>query len=153
MAHPTPSLESLKLYADGFNKSLTLRHFGAEVDFPASNLVRVTLPIRPEHRGGLGSEAVNGGILAAMFDLVIGCSAALIDPKRRSATMQLSMNFERALLGDVLIAEGWIDRAGKGTAFSSGVLKDSTGQICARAQGVIRIFNSPWTNGDSPAIN
>ena len=46
-------------------------------------------------RGGMGFEAVNGGILAAMFDLVLGASVALVDPTRRSATMQLSMSFMR----------------------------------------------------------
>ena len=119
MSRPAPSPDALQRYASGFNKSLTLRHFGAEVDFPSPSLVRVTLPVKPDHRGGMGSEAVNGGVIAAMFDLVIGCSAALIDPTRRSATMQLSMNFERALLGDMLVAEGWIDRAGGATAFDA----------------------------------
>ena len=99
MSRPTPSPESLQRYADGFNKSLTLRYFGAVVDFPSPTRIRVTLPIRPEHRGGKGSSAVNGGVIAAMVDLTIGSSAALVDPTRKSATMQLSMSFERGLLG------------------------------------------------------
>ena len=77
MSHQRPSPEALEKYAAGFNRSLTLRHFGATLSFPSQTLVRVTVPIKAEHRGGMGSDAVNGGIIAAIFDLVIGWSAAV----------------------------------------------------------------------------
>lgn len=148
-----PRKDQLDRYAEEFSKSLTLRFFGVKLSFPSPERLRVTLPIRPEHRGGLGSEAVNGGILAAMFDLVIGSSSALIDPTRRSATVQLSMSFEQPVHGDELRAEAWVDRAGNSTVFASAHIIDGEGRVCARAQGVVRMSKKPWASGSSPAIN
>jgi uncharacterized protein (TIGR00369 family) len=142
-----------RAYANSFNESLTLRFFGARVEFPTVDRVRVVLPVKPDHRGGLGSEAVNGGIIASIFDLTISCTSALVDPRRRSATIQLSMNFERGLRGAVVVGDGWIDRAGGTTMFSSAEIKDESGQVCARCQGILRMSESHWENGVSPSIN
>ena len=149
------SAEALAVYAAGFNGSATLQAFGVRIEFPAVDRVRAIIdPIKSEHRGGLGSDAaVNGGLLAAMFDLVLGCSAALVDPTRRTATMQLSMSFMRPLTGTSLIAEAWVDRAGRETLFSSATIAASGGEICARAQGVVKLTSKPWISGTSPAIN
>ena len=150
-----PTRESLAAYASGFNASETLQHFGAVIEFPTIERVRASIdPIRPEQRGGLGSDAaVNGGVLAAMFDLVLGCSAALVDPTKRTATMQLSMSFMKPLKGRSLVAEAWIDRAGRETLFCSAQIADEHGEVVARASGVVKLTNTPWASGSSPAIN
>jgi uncharacterized protein (TIGR00369 family) len=150
---PAPTPEALDAYARGFNRSATLRFFGVELDFPDERTVRCRLDVRDDHRGGLGSDAINGGILAAIFDLAIGCTAALVDPGRRSATVQLSMNFEQPVRGGKLVALGRIDRAGGSTAFSSATIEDERGVICARAQGVVRLSREPWAAGSHPGIN
>jgi uncharacterized protein (TIGR00369 family) len=148
-----PSLDSLARYAAEFNASQALTHFGMKVSFPDPEHVQVELnPIRPEHRGGLGTEAVNGGVLAALFDLVIGCSAALVDPTRRTATMQLSMSFQRPVRGTRLKAVASIDSAGDTVLFSSARVEDEQGAVCARCQGVIRLSKQPWQSGRSPSI-
>ncbi|HLM44980.1 MAG TPA: PaaI family thioesterase [Myxococcaceae bacterium] len=149
-----PTQEQLDRYAEQFNKSQTLRLFSAHVSFPEGRKVVVSIPeVRPEHRGGLGTSAVNGGVIAAMFDLVIGCTPALLDPSRRCATLQLSMSFQRPLTGDAVRAEAEIDSHGKNTLFASARVMDSQGNVCARAQGVVRISSLPWASGDSPAVN
>jgi uncharacterized protein (TIGR00369 family) len=150
-----PTKETLALYSSGFNGSATLQHFGAVISFPTIERVRAVIdPIKPEHRGGLGSDAaVNGGVLAAMFDLVLGCSAALVDPTKRTATMQLSMSFMKPLKGNALVAEAWIDRAGRDTLFCSAQIANDAGEITARASGVVKLTDVPWFGGSSPAIN
>jgi uncharacterized protein (TIGR00369 family) len=110
-------------------------------------------PVQPEHRGGLGTEALNGGVLAAIFDLAIGCTSALVDPTRRSATVQLSMSFQRPTLGDRVRVEGRVDHAATSTIFSSARLYDAAGNECAKCQGVVRIGRVPWSSGGSPAVN
>ena len=102
-------------------------------------------PILPFHRGGLGTSAVNGGVLAAMFDFVIGTTPALIDPSKRTATMQLSITFERPVTGDWFIAEGRVDRAGAATIFSSAVIKDTQGVVCSRCTGLVRLSKQAWS--------
>ncbi|HVE86263.1 MAG TPA: PaaI family thioesterase [Myxococcales bacterium] len=145
-ARPPPPREALERYAQAFNESQLLAGLSARLTFPDPPdrvVVRVD-PILPFHRGGLGTSAVNGGILAAMFDFVIGVTAALIDPTRRSATMQLSITFERPVTGDWFLAEGRIDRAGGSILFSSAVVKDPLGQVCSRCAGLVRLSKLPW---------
>jgi len=147
-----PTAEQLQRYADGFNNSLTLRSIGVSIAFER-DLVLCTLPMKPEHRRGLGSQAAHGGIISMLFDLAIGCSAALVDPRRRSATIQLSISFEKPLLTDAIVVEGKVDRAGGTTVFCSAVAKNDRGEVCARAQGLVKMSNRFWDAVDNPAIN
>jgi uncharacterized protein (TIGR00369 family) len=151
---PRPTPEQLANYSVEFNKSATLRYFGVKLSFPGNDRVRADLdPVKPEQLGGLGSDAVNGGVLAAIFDLVIGSTPALVDPTRRTATMQLSMAFMKPVRGKRIHAEAWVDTAGGSTLFSSAVIKDERGEICARCQGVVKLSKGPWASGNSPAMN
>ena len=153
-ASARPTQAQLDRFAEQFNQSQTVQYFGASMSFPGGEKVVVCLPtIRPEHRGGLGTAAVNGGILAALFDLAIGCTSALMDPSRRAATVQLSMSFERPVRGDSLRAEATIDTVGSSTLFASARLYDSQGQVCARCQGVVQMSRMKWASGESPAVN
>jgi len=155
MTEPTlrPTAEQLARYAELFNASTALNLFGVRLSFPDNETVRVDIdPVKPEHRGGLGTDAVNGGVLAAIFDLAIGCTPALLDPTRRNATIQLSMSFERATRGDSLSALAWIDRAGETLMFSTAVIRDASGDECARCQGVLRRSKLTWASGESPAV-
>ena len=148
-----PSAQQLDRYAEAFNQSKTLQFFGVRISFPDAERVEIRLdPIKPEHRGGLGTTAVNGGVLAAIFDLAIGCSPALIDPAHRTATMQLSISFERPVFGDSLKAEARITAHGKSVLFASALILDENGQECARCQGVVRISKLPWQSEGTPSI-
>lgn len=151
---PRPTLEALQQYSETFNASAMLEHFGVKVSFPDADTVEVVIAqIKPEQRGGLGTDAINGGVLAAIFDLAIGCTPALIDPTRRSATVQLSINFMRAVRGDRLVARAKIDRAGDVLLFASAQILDEKGVLCASCTGMSRLTDLPWVGGGGPAIN
>jgi uncharacterized protein (TIGR00369 family) len=153
-AEARPTQEQLDRYAEQFNRSQTMRLFGAQLSFPQGEKVVVSLPeVRTEHRGGLGSSAINGGIISALFDYAIGCTPALLDPTRRAATMQLSMSFERPVRGDTVRVEATIDNAGTSTLFASARMYDAEGQVCARCQGVVKLSRMKWASGESPAVN
>lgn len=152
-ARPRPTLEQLAKYAASFNASKALNLFGVRVEFPDLEHARVVVdPIREEQRGGLGTDAVNGGVLAAMFDLAIGITPALLDPTRRNATMQLSMSFLSPVRGNRFHVEARIDRAGRETVFASAKLFDETGQVCATCQGLVKLSQRPWNDGHSPSV-
>lgn len=149
-----PTREQLDRYASRFNQSLTLKHFGMQIAFPDSETVIVTVDaVQPAQRGGLGSAAVNGGVLAAIFDLAIGCTPALVDPTRRTATVQLSISFMRAVRGDRLTARGRVARAGDTLLFSEAVIFDEQGTACAKCDGLVRMSTERWEDGGSPAVN
>src|SRR5262245_8992238 len=144
---PKPTREQLERYTQRFNENAALQALGLRLDVPENDRIRIRLdPILPFHRGGLGTSAVNGGVLAAIFDLAIGTTPALIDPTRRTATMQLSISFERPVMGDRLTAEAWIDRAGGSVLFSSAVIIDQEGQVCARCSGLVRKSSLEWAS-------
>jgi uncharacterized protein (TIGR00369 family) len=149
-----PTQEQLDRYAEQFNQSQTMRLLGVRLSFPQGEKAVITLPeVRLEHRGGLGTAAINGGIISAMFDYAIGCTPALVDPTRRCATMQLSVSFERPLRGNTVRAEATIDSVGTSTLFASARMYDEKGQVCARCQGVVKISQMKWASGESPAVN
>lgn len=152
---PRPSQADLDRYAELFTQSLSLRYFGAHLAFPEGRKVVVSIPqLRPEHRGGVGSAAaVNGAILAALFDLAIGTTAALVDPTRRCATVQLSMSFERPVTGDHLRVEAELDSHTVSLLFATARVYDAEGRMCARCQGVVKLSNLRWASGESPAVN
>jgi len=150
-SRPTP--EQLAHYAREFSASVPLKSFGCRLHFPTSDRVVVEIdPLEPQHRGGLGTDAVNGGVLAAMFDLAIGTTPALLDTTRRNATMQLSMTFERPLRGSKLRTEAWIESAGTSTLFASARTLDEHGQVVARCQGVVKLSKLKWKAGGSPSF-
>lgn len=144
----------LATYAEHFNASETLRHFNVRVSFPSGGEeVLVQLDVKPHHEGGLGTRAVNGGVIAAIFDLAIGCTAALVDPTRRSATMQLSMSFMRPVYGPHVQCRARLDRAGSAVLFSSASIVDKEGRLSAACTGMVRMSQEIWASGKSPAIN
>ena len=150
---PRPTLEQLQRYAAGLNESLTARTLGMRVSFPDTEHVVVMLDVEERHRGGMGSDAVNGAIIAAAFDLALGCTPALMDPTRRSATVQLNMRFERALRGSALRATAHIDRATRQLVFASAVVAGDDGAVCGRAEGMLALSDKTWTRGDNPGVN
>lgn len=149
-----PGAAQLARYAEHFNRSESLRYFGVTISFPDGEICRCVVdPVLPAHRGGLGTDAVNGGVLAAIFDLALGASAALVDPTRKSATIQLSMSFMRPVVGTRFRVDAVVDRAGKRSLFTSATLYDEKDVPCARAQGVLQLGDGTWPGGDSPAVN
>jgi uncharacterized protein (TIGR00369 family) len=134
-----PTADELARLASLWNQAEVLRHLGLRISFHPERVV-VELPeVRDEHRGGLGTSAVNGLVLAGMFDLAVGSTVVLVDTHRRSATVQLSMSFERAVFGGSARCEAVVDRAGQRTLFASARILDEQGQVCARCQGVVAI--------------
>ena len=148
MNGPSPTLEDLARTAEFFNHSTPMTHAGFRLSFPSTDLVVAEIQeVQAYHRGGLGTSAVNGGVLAALFDLVTGCTALLVEAGQRSATVQLSMSFERPVFGDSLRAEARIDNRGRRTLFASARILDAKGQPCAHCQAVVALARA----GAAPA--
>lgn len=117
-----------------------MRHMGARVDLGTPGLVRCVVdPIRPEHRGGLGTDAVNGAIIAGVFDLVIGLSGYVHTRGRRAGVAQLSIQFLRPVHGDRFETVAQTSRVGTNLVFSTAELKDERGVVCARCDGIVAV--------------
>ena len=135
-----PTLDSLRALADLWNDSPSMRHFGARLEFTRVDRVRAVIdPVLPVHRGGLGTEAVNGVVLAGLFDLVIGTVGWLTRPEARSATVTLSMSFFRPTRGDRVAAEARLIRAGMNLIFAAAEVFDGEGKVTGRCDGTCAI--------------
>ncbi|MEO6952363.1 MAG: PaaI family thioesterase [Polyangia bacterium] len=129
----------LDRYASAFSSSAMLRHLGL-VCSVAPDAVTITLPeARDEHRGGMGSQAINGGVMSAMYDFALGNTGILLAPLRRYATVQISLSFERAVRGRSARCVATLDRATSNMIFSSARILDEDGNVCSRATGVLAL--------------
>ncbi len=146
-----PTAEALAIYAARFNDSAALKTMSTVLSFPQGERVHLETIIQPWQRGGLsGTPAVNGGVLSALFDLAIGCTPALVDPTRKTATVQLSMTFERGVMGERIRVHGKVERATSSFLFSSATLYDENDQACARCLGVVRMSHKSWGPPGTP---
>lgn len=134
------SLESLRALADAWNGAPPLRRLGARLEFERVDRVRAVVdPVEEFHRGGIGSDAVNGVVLAGLFDLVIGTVGWLTHPDSRSATVTLGMTFFRPTRGDRVVAEARLLRAGVNLVFAAAEIRDGLGEITARCDGTCAV--------------
>ena len=135
-----PTLESLRVLGEMWNASPSMKHFGAQLAFERVDRVRAVIdPVQIVHRGGFGTDAVNGVVLAGLFDLVIGTVGWLTRPETRSATVNLSMSFFRPTRGDRLVAEARLVRAGLNLVFAAAEIFDAEGRVTARCDGTCAI--------------
>ena len=125
---------------DQWNDHPGMRHMGVRVDLSAPDVVRVYVdPVLPEHRGGLGTDAVNGAVIAGVFDLAIGLVGHFNTFGRRSGTAQLNIHFVRPVLGDRFEVLGHLVRAGRTLVFATAELYDETGRLSARCDGIVAV--------------
>jgi acyl-coenzyme A thioesterase PaaI-like protein len=136
----TRDLAALQAYVQTFNALPFVTHFGLRAAVPDLEHVEVWLdPVQAIHRGGIQGAAVNGGILSSTFDLALGLPGLLRGlPDGRSATVQLSMSFMRAVVGERVRTVSWIAKAGSGLLFTEAETYDSQGRVCATASAVVR---------------
>lgn len=145
------SQAELDAFTARWNAGPILGFLGLEIALRARERVIVSIPrVRPEQRGGKGSDAVNGGVIAAMFDFAIGACAIITPPVRRNATVQLSIMFERAVRGDSARCEAVVERAAHKLLFASATVFDAAGNACSRATGVVHLGEpcsfAEWTS-------
>ena len=145
---PKLSPEELRAFQAEWNEHPGMRHMGAELDLTTPGVVRTVVdPIEPHHRGGLGTEAVNGAVIAGIFDLVIGLCGYLQTAGRRAGVAQLSIQFLRPVLGDRFEVVGHAVRAGKTLVFSAAELVDENGVVCARCDGIVAVAGGDVAGG------
>lgn len=84
-----------------FNESVQLRQIGASVDL--QDLARPKVHIRQvteAHRGGIGSAAVNGGVISMLCDLAIGLLGLPHYREGMTATAHLTIHFLKPLVAE-----------------------------------------------------
>lgn len=128
-----------------WNAHPAMRSLGVSVDLSDPELVRLVVdPVQPHHRGGLGTDAVNGVVMAGMFDLAIGLVAHFAALQRRVGTVQLNVQYLRPVYGNRFDVRGRLVRRGRTLVFATAELVDQEGTVCAKCDGMSAIV------GDAP---
>ncbi len=135
----TLTQDQLDRYALAFSSSDMLRHLGLTCSVSPHAVTIVLAAVDNVHRGGMGSQAVNGGVLSAMFDFALGNVGILVEPLRRYATVQIALMFERAVRGGSVRCVASIERAAPNLVFASARILDENGTVCSRATGMISL--------------
>jgi uncharacterized protein (TIGR00369 family) len=88
------------------------------------------------HSGGVVQGGfVTGWIDAAMAHAVMSLHGSDFAPM----SLEVKVSFFAPVRPGVVIAEGWIERAGKSTSFAEGVLRDDKGVVLAKASSTLRL--------------
>ena len=134
---------------DRWNQLLPMRHLGARGDFTDPEAVRVTIdPVQEFHRGGLGTAAVNGAVIAGLCDAAVGMVGHVHTQGRRGGTAQLNVMFLRPVMGDRVTAVGRLTRAGANLIFVAVEVEDQRGVVCARCDGILAVSQRAATGQD-----
>jgi uncharacterized protein (TIGR00369 family) len=100
--------------------------------------IRVTFQGKPDFYNPVG--IVQGGILAAMLDGVMGAAAvSLLGPDESIATLDVNISFMQPVRDVKLIAEGRVAHRGGATVFMSGTLTLEDGSLVANAGATGRV--------------
>ncbi|MGE3726077.1 MAG: PaaI family thioesterase [Candidatus Sericytochromatia bacterium] len=139
------SAEECQEMARLWNANPVLQMMGVKIDLSSPDAIRARIdPLLPQHRGGLGSDAVNGAVISGLFDLMIGLVGIVNSQKHRTGTVQLNIQFVRPLRGAVLLAESRLTKAGKALVFARSEIRDQAGNICASCEGIASVdFDKP----------
>lgn len=133
--------------AKRWNAHLGVQRMGVRLEIVSREELRgVVDPIEPHHRGGMGTPAVNGPIIAAVFDLVTGLTGYLQAPGQRVGVAQLNIQFLRPVLGSRFEVIGRPQKTGKSLVFVASELVDETGVVCATADGIVSVSQAEGTN-------
>ncbi len=129
--------EEAQQMQDLWNANPVLRMMGVQLDLSDPQCVQALIdPVLPQHRGGLGTQAVNGAVISGIFDLIIGLVGIVNSDKYPTATVQLNISFVRPLLGDQLIARGYLVKSGRALVYAQSEILDGDGNVCATCHGI-----------------
>jgi uncharacterized protein (TIGR00369 family) len=110
---------------------------GVTVAHCEPGLARLELAVRPELMNSF--ENAHGGVVMTLADIALAVAAITQDGEARGAqTIELKLSFIGPGTGK-LFAEGRCLKAGNTIAFCEGEVRDSGGQLVAKALGTFRL--------------
>lgn len=119
-----------------FNASIQLRHSGIRVD-----LTDITKPlviideVQEYHKGGVGTEAVNGAVIAMLADLAIGLLGLSHYADGMTATSNLSINYIKPLMAKKVTVQAEATEVVGKRIFGIVRVMNETGEVCSYATG------------------
>ncbi|GAB4395499.1 MAG: hypothetical protein OHK0053_03890 [Microscillaceae bacterium] len=103
---------------------------------------KILLHVQAHHRGGGGPQAINGGIVAYLFDGLLGACAASVwdEDTTGQVTVALNIQYLGMLVAEKqVMGEAKVVKKGKSTVFLEGWVYDESGTLCVNCNGIFRL--------------
>ncbi len=86
-------------------------------------------------------NVVQGGFVTGWIDNAMATAVLWkTDFERMVMSLEIKVSFYRAANPGLVVAEAWIERIGKKTAFAEGILRNTDGEIIAKASSTIALM-------------
>jgi uncharacterized protein (TIGR00369 family) len=121
-----------------FNKSIQLNYTGARIDLSDPENPKAILDeVKPEHGGGIGSDAVHGGIIANLADLALGLLGLRHYKEGMTATAQITVHYLKPFRTKSIVAVAHPQQVVGNRIFGTVELLNDRGEVCAIANGAL----------------
>jgi uncharacterized protein (TIGR00369 family) len=115
---------------------------GLEIVEADAGEVRIVLHVQDHHRGGGGTKAINGGIVAYMFDALLGTCAGTVWDENTIGQVTVYMNIQYLAMlqaDNQVVGVARVKKRGKTTVFMEAEVFDEAGEVCANCTGIYRL--------------
>lgn len=139
---------SRQAWAARMNGLASMQLMGVVIDLTDPAVAQLRLDtVHEAHRGGLGTSAVNGAVIAGMFDAALGVAGTLQFEGRRAGTIELSIKLMRPVFTAPLEMLAVTIKRSAHLAFTEAELYADQ-RLCAIASGIVAIASLP-TDGEN----
>jgi acyl-CoA thioesterase len=87
------------------------------------------------HSGGV----VQGGFVTGWIDMAMAHVVMAQDGQRNPLSLEIKVSFLASARPGLVIAEAWIERQGRSTAFVEGRLLNEAGEVLAKASSTMKL--------------
>lgn len=115
---------------------------GIELIEYSEGYAKMCLQVEDHHRGGGGSSAVNGAIVAYMFDGLLGACALTTWDSDTIGQVTVSLNIQYMALVKAkkqVLGTSKVIKRGKSTVFMEGEIFDEEENLCVKCHGIYRL--------------
>ncbi len=111
---------------------------GIEIEEIREGYARMRLPFKPELNHAFG--VVHGGVTATLIDtVVVPAIGSLYDEQQRLATVDMNVKYLGAVVGEDMVAEGWVEKQGRTICFCRAEVRTPSGQLVATGTHVYSV--------------
>lgn len=102
---------------------------------------RVVVEFEAKENQCHSGNVVQGGFVTGWIDNAMATAALFkTDFERMVMSLEVKVSFYRAANPGIVVAEGWIEKIGKKTAFAEGILRTPDGETIAKASSTIALL-------------
>ena len=106
---------------------------GLQIEEIRLDYCRMRLPYRPELDQPAG--VVHGGAIATLIDtVVVPAVASAYDQIPMMLTLNMTVQYLGAIVGEDAVADGWLTRRGRSVAFCEALVRTGAGKVAATGQ-------------------